>query len=124
MATVKKYLQLAETGTVYAQKMNLLSNRIFGEVTRPTSFHMLKIADRLSVLPVHKDPDTIDYYHRLPESYYLFVFLRNYGLFRDEHADFKDEMKRLRKLRGKIREVSWFKPNPDRPTKFASLKLK
>jgi small subunit ribosomal protein S33 len=27
--------------------------------------------------------------------------LRNYGLFRDEHQDFKEEMKRLRALRGK-----------------------
>lgn len=70
------------------------------------------------------DPDVIDYYHRLPEAHYLFVFMRNYGLFRDEHADFKDEMKRQRKLRGKVREVPWFKPNPDRPTKFQSLRLK
>lgn len=124
MATVKKYLKLAEAGTEYSRKMNLLSNRIFGEVTRPSSFPMLKITDRLKVLPLHKDPDMIDYYHRLPEAHYLFVFLRNYGLFRDEHADFTDEMKRLRKLRGKIREVPWFKPDPNRPTKFASLKLK
>ena len=29
--------------------------------------------------------------------------LRDYGLFRDEHKDFKDEMDRLRELRGKTR---------------------
>ncbi len=87
-------------------------------------FDGFQIADKLKELPIHKNPDMIDYYHRLPEAYYLFVFLRNYGLFRDEHADFKDEMKRQRKLRGKIREVPWFKPDPDRPTKFSSLKLK
>lgn len=74
-------------------------------------------------MPIDKDPDIIDYYHRLPESYYLFVYLREYGLFRDEHADFTDEMKRQRKLRGKTYAYPGFKPNPDRPTKFSSLQL-
>lgn len=125
MATVQKYLKLAETGTTYAKKMTLLRNRIFGEVTRPASLPMKqKISDKLSELPRDKNPYYVDYYHRLPEAYYFFVFLRKYGLLRDEHADFTDEMKRLRKLRGKTHAYPGFKPNPDRPTKFASLKLK
>ncbi|XP_034242481.1 28S ribosomal protein S33, mitochondrial [Thrips palmi] len=125
MATVQKYLKLAKSGTTYSKKMTLLSNRIFGEVTRPASVPLqTKVTDKLSKLPVDKDPDVVDYYHRLPEAHYLFVFLRQYGLFRDEHADFTDEMKRQRKLRGKTHAYPGFKPNPDRPTKFASLKLK
>lgn len=124
MASVKKYLQLAEAGTTYAKKMNYLQNRIFGEIARPTSLPSAKVVKKLEGLPPYKDPDVVDYYHRLPESFYFFMHLRNYGLFRDQHADFKDEMKRLRKLRGKIRDCSWFKPDPNRPTKFASLKMK
>lgn len=33
----------------------------------------------------------------------LMLRLREYGLFRDEHQDFKEEMKRLRELRGKVK---------------------
>lgn len=43
----------------------------------------------------------MQYYPRYKETYYLMVHLRELGLFRDEHEDFKEEMKRLRKLRGK-----------------------
>lgn len=31
----------------------------------------------------------------------LMMNLRDYGLYRDEHADFREEMNRLRALRGK-----------------------
>lgn len=32
--------------------------------------------------------------------------LRDYGLYRDEHADFTEEMRRLRALRGKIKKMN------------------
>lgn len=45
----------------------------------------------------------VDYYPRHEETYWLMRHLRDYGLFRDEHQDFNDEMKRLRALRGKTK---------------------
>lgn len=44
----------------------------------------------------------INYYPRHSETGALFSHLRHYGLFRDEHADFTEEMVRLRALRGKV----------------------
>ena len=41
------------------------------------------------------------YYPAHEETNELMRHLRNYGLYRDEHKDFCDEMDRLRDLRGK-----------------------
>ena len=38
------------------------------------------------------------------ETNELMRLLRHYGLYRDEHKDFCDEMQRLRVLRGKAKE--------------------
>lgn len=51
--------------------------------------------------PLEKRPEIVDYYPRHVETYKLMMRLRYYGLYRDEHEDFKDEMKRVRALRGK-----------------------
>lgn len=45
--------------------------------------------------------EVIKYYPRHPELGALMKLLREYGLYRDEHEDFKEEMVRLRALRGK-----------------------
>ncbi|TPP60125.1 28S ribosomal protein S33 mitochondrial [Fasciola gigantica] len=42
-----------------------------------------------------------DYYPPLEEYRNILVKLRSLGLYRDEHADFREEMCRLRALRGK-----------------------
>ena len=40
----------------------------------------------------------------MEETNELMRVLRDYGLYRDEHKDFCDEMQRLRVLRGKAKE--------------------
>ncbi|XP_076034749.1 mitochondrial ribosomal protein S33 [Oratosquilla oratoria] len=96
-----KYSQLVTSGTNYAKRMNRLSNRIFGEVVRPTNAKSMKVVKMFSEKPLDLRPEITDYYPRHCETYMLMVHLRKYGLFRDEHEDFKQEMKRLRALRGK-----------------------
>ena len=57
---------------------------------------------RLSKLPFDIDPDkNMNYYPPHPQIREFVWTLRKYGLFRDEHMDFIEEMKRLRILRGK-----------------------
>lgn len=51
--------------------------------------------------PIHKRDYVVNWYPRHVETHLLIRFLRDYGLFRDEHRDFKEEMDRLRRLRGK-----------------------
>ena len=46
----------------------------------------------------------IAYYPAVEETNELMRVLRDYGLFRDEHKDFCEEMQRLRVLRGKAKE--------------------
>lgn len=38
-----KYAELAKLATGYARRMNHLSNRIFGEVTRPTNSKSMRV---------------------------------------------------------------------------------
>ena len=98
---VNKYLRLASIGTNYAVRMNRLSRRIFGEVVRTTNSKSMKVVKLFSEEPLYRQTRMIDYYPRHVETGKLMMKLREYGLFRDEHQDFKEEMKRLRALRGK-----------------------
>ncbi|XP_067638272.1 small ribosomal subunit protein mS33 [Eurosta solidaginis] len=96
-----KYSDLIKLGTTYARRMNYLSNRIFGEVARPTNDKSMKVVRMFAEEPVQKRDILIKWYPRHVETHILMKNLRAYGLFRDEHEDFKEEMKRLRRLRGK-----------------------
>lgn len=98
-----KYTQLIKNTTNYARRMNRLSNRIFGEVAIPTNDKSMKVVEMFSARPLHSNQEVVHYYPRHVETAALMMKLREYGLFRDEHHDFKDEMKRLRELRGKIK---------------------
>ncbi|XP_043264607.1 28S ribosomal protein S33, mitochondrial [Colletes gigas] len=104
---MNKYVDLANVSTKYATRMNHLSNRIFGEVTRSTNSKSMKVVKLFSALPLHKDPNIINYYPRHKEIDTLMDHLRNYGLFRNEHKDFIEEKQRLRELRGKMK---WIPP--------------
>lgn len=96
-----KYVQLAKAGTNYARRTTHLANRIFGEVTRPTNAQSQRVVRMFAEQPMYLRPEVINYYPRHVETGLLVRHLRSYGLFRDEHQDFKEEMKRLRALRGK-----------------------
>ena len=57
---------------------------------------------KLSRPPFDLNPDeNFNYYPAHPQLRQLMHTLRLHGLFRDEHMDFAQEMKRLRVLRGK-----------------------
>lgn len=51
--------------------------------------------------PMYLKDEVINYYPRHIEMGQLMLRLREYGLYRDEHQDFIEEMNRLRALRGK-----------------------
>ncbi|XP_012347318.1 28S ribosomal protein S33, mitochondrial isoform X2 [Apis florea] len=104
---MNKYLTLAKAGTNYAKHMNRLSNRIFGEVTRTVNSKSMKVVELFSEKPLQKRPEIVDYYPRHRETNELMKHLRNYGLFRNEHQDFKEEFEHLRELRGKKK---WIPP--------------
>lgn len=98
---VVKYAKVVNANTEYGRRMRHLSNRIFGEVTRPTTSQSMKVVQMFKEEPLYLQDEVINYYPRHIEMGQLMVNLREYGLFRDEHADFREEMKRLRALRGK-----------------------
>ncbi|XP_061407946.1 small ribosomal subunit protein mS33 isoform X1 [Lethenteron reissneri] len=85
----------------YARRMARLSARIFGEVARPTDAPSMKVVSLMSERPMAKQPDVVNYYPAHQEYSQLMRTLRFHGLYRDEHEDFREEMKRLKKLRGK-----------------------
>lgn len=65
----------------------------------------MKVVKLFSAQPVNKNDDFVYYYPRHVETGFLMKTLREYGLYRDEHADFKDEMDRMRALRGKVKII-------------------
>ncbi|XP_012271796.1 28S ribosomal protein S33, mitochondrial [Orussus abietinus] len=101
MAAAHKYVKLSNVASNYAKRMNRLSNSIFGEVTRPTSNKSMKVVQLFSEEPIDQRSAIVEYYPRHIETGLLMKHLRDYGLFRDEHQDFKEEYERLRELRGK-----------------------
>lgn len=87
----------------YAKRMARLSARIFGEVARPTSTKSMRVVSLFSELPNDLNPDIVDWYPPHHQMTTLMFRLRMHGLYRDEHQDFKEEMRRLNRLRGKGR---------------------
>ncbi|CAL8083651.1 unnamed protein product [Calicophoron daubneyi] len=83
----------------YAKRMAMLAGRIFVDVSRPTDSKSLKVVRLMQELP--RPLMLKDYYPPLEEYRNILTQLRYLGLYRDEHADFRDEMRRLRELRGK-----------------------
>ena len=53
--------------------------------------------------PYEERKEIVNYYPAHEQTTKLIRRLRYYGLYRDEHEDFKEEMERLRKIRGKSR---------------------
>lgn len=96
-----KYAKIVNSGTEYSRRMKHLSNRIFGEVTRPTTSQSMKVVQMFSEEPLYLKNDVVNYYPRHVEMGKIMWNLRLYGLYRDEHADFREEIKRLRAIRGK-----------------------
>ena len=97
------YTRIAKNTTKYTKRMNRLSNQIFSEPVREMDDNSMRLVNRLSDKPLDLTPTTVDFYDhaRHPDTDKLIALLRNYGLYRDEHADFQEEMERLRYLRGK-----------------------
>lgn len=87
----------------YARRMSRLASRIFGEVAKGTAYRNEKVVNYFSQKPLHKDSRIIDYYPPYQKIDLIFSQLRHHGLYRDEHLDFKEEMIRLRALRGKTK---------------------
>ncbi|XP_066249267.1 small ribosomal subunit protein mS33 [Euwallacea similis] len=102
MSNYVKYSDLMKQTTEYARRMTRLSNRIFGEPVRPTNQKSMKVVKLFSEHPVNLRRDVYAYYPRHVETGKLMMKLRYYGLYRDEHQDFKEEMERMRVLRGKV----------------------
>jgi len=107
MTKIFTYSRTMKSTSDYATNMKRLSAQIFGEkkVADPSALHMIK---QLSAEPREQSERYITYYPAVEETNELMRVLRDYGLYRDEHKDFCEEMQRLRVLRGKAKErQSW-----------------
>ena len=87
----------------YAQHMKRLSAAIFTEWQDEPNYRALRVYRQFSEPPVNKRAEVVRWYPHHPTWNKLINQLRSYGLYRDEHEDFLEEMERLRKLRGKGR---------------------
>ncbi|KAL1787937.1 28S ribosomal protein S33, mitochondrial [Sigmodon hispidus] len=85
----------------YALRMSRLSAQIFGEVVRPTDSKSMKVVNMFSEQPMAKKKEPYDWCSDHNTYFALMGTLHFLGLYRDEHQDFKDEQRCLKKLHGK-----------------------
>ncbi|KAM7334889.1 hypothetical protein ACRRTK_005366 [Alexandromys fortis] len=87
----------------YALRMSHLSVRIFGKVARPTNSKSMKVVNMFREQPLAKKKETYNWY---PNHNMYFALMGTFcflDLNRDEHQDFKDEQRHLKKLCGKVK---------------------
>jgi len=112
MATVKlyNYTRALKSQTEYAKRMKFLSDSIFGEVRRPTSKESMAVVTKMSRKPYEMRKEIVEYYPAHEHITKLIAQLRAYGLYRCEHADFKEEMAKMRRLKGKEKKFGKNQP--------------
>lgn len=92
------------TSNNYTRRIALLAKRIFVDYgRRPLDNRSARVVRIMSELP--EADKRKDWYPPLEEYSAILAQLRQVGLFRDEHADFREEMNRLRTLRGKPKKT-------------------
>lgn len=72
----------------------------------------MKVVKLFKAKPLHQWGFFVNWYPRHWETNRMMMTLRDYGLFRDEHQDWKEEMTRQRALRGKVKKL---RPVDQRP---------
>merc|ERR1712038_841929 len=102
-AKLYSYTRALRSNSDYARRMRLVSASIFGEPKRPTDKDTMRVVTMMSRKPYEERKEIVEYYPAHEQTTKLMRRLRFYGLYRDEHQDFKAEMERLRKIRGKSR---------------------
>ena len=112
MATVKlyNYTRALKSQTEYAKRMKFLSDSIFGEVRRPTSKESMAVVTKMARKPYEMRKEIVEYYPAHEHITKLIAQLRAYGLYRCEHADFKEEMAKMRRLKGKEKKFGKNQP--------------
>uniref|UniRef100_A0AC34GQI4 Small ribosomal subunit protein mS33 n=1 Tax=Panagrolaimus sp. ES5 TaxID=591445 RepID=A0AC34GQI4_9BILA len=89
--------------TAYGKRMDRLSNRIFGEVIRPTDKKSHRVVQIMSTEPLEQREDkSVAYFPNLPMFHYLTKMLRFHGLFFDDHVIWRQVQDELKILRGKV----------------------
>ncbi len=101
---------MASKSNAYSKRIALLASRIFADYSAGNGGPPAKVLRILSEEPVAIK--NRDWYPPLEEYSNILGTLRRVGLFRDEHADFREEMDRLRALRGKHKKT-WGKKAED-----------
>ena len=95
-----------KSSSEYNAKMKYLSDSIFVDFKKPIDTKPnKKLYHSLICRPYYDRPELVKYYPAHEEINRLMTKLRDYGLYRDVHKDFVDEMERLRILRGKPRRT-------------------
>ncbi|XP_038073343.1 28S ribosomal protein S33, mitochondrial-like [Patiria miniata] len=98
---LREALQDLGMSSLYARRMARLSARIFGDVFRPTTSQSMKVVQLMREKPREHKPEVTEYYPPHTEVYKMMRRLQFVGLYRDEHADFRAEMRRVARLKGK-----------------------
>nr|CAD2167661.1 unnamed protein product [Meloidogyne enterolobii] len=84
--------------------MQRLSNKIFGEVTRPTDIKSIRVANEIMKNEPWEQQEVYspEYYPNLPMFHYLTKMLKLHGVYFDEHVVWREVQNEIRLAKGKI----------------------
>ncbi|KAL3096060.1 hypothetical protein niasHS_005819 [Heterodera schachtii] len=83
--------------TEYGKRMKRLSQRIFGEITRPTDTKSLRVAEIMASEPWEQQAKLSEkYYPNTPMLHYLVKMLKLHGLYFDEHLVWREVQNEIR----------------------------
>ncbi|TKR61703.1 hypothetical protein L596_028783 [Steinernema carpocapsae] len=89
--------------SAFGKRMDRLSNRIFGEVVRPTDVRSMKVVRVLTADPLDQREDKgVGYFPNQPMFHYLTKMLRLHGLYQDDHVIWRQIQDEQKSARGKV----------------------
>ncbi|CAK5018150.1 unnamed protein product [Meloidogyne enterolobii] len=101
---IPKPSRILDVDSKYGKRMQRLSNKIFGEVTRPTDIKSIRVANEIMKNEPWEQQEVYspEYYPNLPMFHYLTKMLKLHGVYFDEHVVWREVQNEIRLAKGKI----------------------
>ncbi|KAL7075240.1 hypothetical protein ACQ4LE_005657 [Meloidogyne hapla] len=101
---IPKPSRVLDDDSEHGKRMIRLSNKIFGEVTRPTDKKSMRIVNEIMANEPWEQQEVYspEYYPNLPMFHYLTKMLKLHGLYFDEHVVWREVQNEIRLAKGKI----------------------
>ncbi|KAF7632585.1 hypothetical protein Mgra_00008032 [Meloidogyne graminicola] len=101
---IPKPSRIMDFDSEYGKRMMRLSNKIFGEVARPTDEKSMRVVTEIMSNEPWEQQEiySVQYYPNLPMFHYLTKMLKMHGIYYDEHVVWREVQNEIRLAKGKV----------------------